>query len=384
MDDMNINRRDFIKTTGLVIAGAVGSRFKLSASRAFSVKQKDANWLLYDGQNMPFYSVALNHIDPASMMYDQNRNMWQEKYNNNIIKWLSEKVASEVKNFGFNSVGWVQEVVTRGKTNHRHSRNFTYEEYQALGMPYCHMLPFADFHQWEAETIYPDFYCQDFADWCDYIARAHCTRFANDPKLIGYFYLDVPTWIHTVKESAWKGPLFDPKKLETPAGKQELFELASQYYKITHDAIRRYDPNHLILGDRYNGQRPWAEEVVKAASQYVDVISVQHFGQPEEIKNDLNKFHQASEGLPVLLADSGVPNYHTWEQGFISNDYDRYARLTEMLQELNFCVGFHFCGAYQRNKVRKYGLLAPDESYSLAAQERIKLLNQQLIEARKQ
>jgi len=384
MDDMNINRRDFIKTTGLVIAGAVGSRFKLSASRAFSVKQKDANWLLYDGQNMPFYSVALNHIDPASMMYDQNRNIWQEKYNNNIIKWLSEKVASEVKNFGFNSVGWVQEVVTRGKTNHRHSRNFTYEEYQALGMPYCHMLPFADFHQWEAETIYPDFYCQDFADWCDYIARAHCTRFANDPKLIGYFYLDVPTWIHTVKESAWKGPLFDPKKLETPAGKQELFELASQYYKITHDAIRRYDPNHLILGDRYNGQRPWAEEVVKAASQYVDVISVQHFGQPEEIKNDLNKFHQASEGLPVLLADSGVPNYHTWEQGFISNDYDRYARLTEMLQELNFCVGFHFCGAYQRNKVRKYGLLAPDESYSLAAQERIKLLNQQLIEARKQ
>ncbi len=384
MDNLNINRRAFIKTTGLVIAGAVGSRFKLSASRAFSVKQKDANWLLYDAQNMPFYSVALNHIDPASMMYDQNRNIWQEKYNNNIIKWLSEKVASEVKNFGFNSVGWVQEVVTRGKTNHRHSRNFTYEEYQALGMPYCHMLPLADFHQWEAETIYPDFYSQDFADWCDYIARAHCTRFANDPKLIGYFYLDVPTWIHTVKESAWKGSLFDPKKLETPAGKQELFELASQYYKITHDAIRRYDPNHLILGDRYNGQRPWAEEVVKAASQYVDVISVQHFGQPEEIKNDLNKFHQASEGLPVLLADSGVPDYDTWEQGFISNDYDRYARLTEMLQELNFCVGFHFCGAYQRNKVRKYGLLAPDESYSPAAQERIKLLNQQLIEAREQ
>ena len=62
-------------------------------------------------------------------------------------------------------------------TAHRHSRNFTFEEYQWLGMPYCHMLPFADFHQWEAETRHPDLLSKDFEEWCDYVARAHCARF---------------------------------------------------------------------------------------------------------------------------------------------------------------------------------------------------------------
>ena len=32
----------------------------------------------------------------------------------------------------------------------------------------------------------------------------------DDPKLIGYFYIDCPTWIHTTQFTAWKGPLFDP------------------------------------------------------------------------------------------------------------------------------------------------------------------------------
>ena len=97
-----------------------------------------------------------------------------------------------------------QEVVTRGLRNHRHSRAFTYEEYQWLGLPYCHMLPFADFHQWEAETIYPDFASPEFAQWCDYVAREYCARMKDDPKLIGYFYVDCPTWIHTRPPSAWR------------------------------------------------------------------------------------------------------------------------------------------------------------------------------------
>lgn len=380
----NIARRDFVKLLSLSGLGFFLPELKAQSETLtyFHLIEKNGQWILIDPRGEPFYSLALNHIDPASLMYSENEAVWRDKYNNDIIQWLSQKVAPDLHAFGFNSVGWVQEVVTRGKTNHRHSRSFTYEEYQALDMPYCHMLPFADFHQWEAETIYPDFYSQDFADWCDYVARAHCTRYAHDPKLIGYFYLDCPSWIHTVKESDWKGPIFEPEKLKTEAGRQELFELASKYYQVTHDAIRRYDRNHLILGDRYNGQRPWAEEVVKAAANYTDVISVQHFGTAEAIKTDLQKFHKVSDGKPVLLADSGVPDYDTWEQGFFSNDYKRYAALTEMLQELNCCIGFHFCGAYMRNKVRKYGLLAPDESFNHHQQERIKEFNQDLIKVK--
>ena len=171
-------------------------------------------------------------------------------------RWLKESVAPDLRAWGFNSVGWTQEVVTRGLTNHRHSRAFTFEEYQWLGLPYCHQLPFADFHQWDAEVRHPDFHSPEWAEWCDYVAREHCARMKDDPKLIGYFYIDCPTWIHTGPENKWKGPLFDPEKLKTEAGRQELHALATTYYRTTHDAIRRYDPHHLILGRPLRGRPP--------------------------------------------------------------------------------------------------------------------------------
>jgi hypothetical protein len=119
-------------------------------------------------------------------------------------------VRPDLDAWGFNSVGWTQEVVTRGLSNHRHSRAFTWEEYQWLGLPDCHQLPFANFHQWEMETKNPQLDSPEFADWCDYVAREHCARMQDDPKLIGYFYLDCPTWIHTPPGTEWKGPMFDP------------------------------------------------------------------------------------------------------------------------------------------------------------------------------
>ena len=68
--------------------------------------------------------------------------------------------------------------------------------------------PFADFHQWEVETRNPDFASPEFAEWCDYVAREHCARMADDPKLIGYFYIDCPTWVHAPPLMAWKTSTF--------------------------------------------------------------------------------------------------------------------------------------------------------------------------------
>jgi hypothetical protein len=268
-------------------------------------------------------------------------------------RWLAERVRPDLLSWGFNTVGWVQEVVTRGLTNHRHSRNFTFEEYQWLDMPYCHMLPFADFHQWEAETKHPDFFSKDFEDWCDYVARAHCARFADDRKLIGYFYIDCPTWVHTRKPSEWKGPLFDPDDLETDSGRRRLTEMAGRYYKVTHDAIRRYDTNHLILGDRYEAAAPLPIEIVRAAAPYIDVISFQHFAQPEKIVENLAVWRERFD-LPTLVADC----CHATKSpdGYAHHNVSRYGTTLELLRKEPSCIGYHLCGAYIANRVRKRGL----------------------------
>jgi hypothetical protein len=268
-------------------------------------------------------------------------------------RWWKEAVAPDLRAWGFNSVGWTQEVVTRGLTNHRHSRAFTFEEYQWLGLPYCHQLPFADFHQWEAETRHPDFASAEFAEWCDYVARENCARMKDDPKLIGYFYMDCPTWIHTTNFTSWKGPLFDPEKLKTEAGRKELFNLATLWYRTTHDAIRRYDKHHLILGDRYEAGRPIAEEVIEAAKPFVDVLSFQHFAPPDKVAANLNRWH-AKTGKPVLHADGccqlKLPD------GGARHDAKGYADLLAALRATPGCVGFHLCGAYLRNECRKRAL----------------------------
>ncbi len=350
-----MTRRQHLKSLAVLLAGARGAFAQAaSSSRFFTVSQRGGRWWFVTPEGARFFSIALNHIDPSPLRYPQNGDLWHRRYGNSMERWLKESVAPDLRAWGFNSVGWTQEVVTRGPTNHRHSRAFTYEEYQWLGLPYCHQLPFADFHQWDAEVRHPNLASPEFADWCDYVAREHCARMAGDPKLIGYFYLDCPTWVHTRPENEWKGPFFDPAKLQTEAGRRELTDLATRYYRICHDAIRRYDPHHLILGDRYEAGRPLPEEVVRAALPYVDVLSFQHFAPVERVAANLARWHQFS-GKPVLVADTSVNVKQA--DGGQRHDGAGYAALLRRLRDVPGCVGLHLCGAYLRNEVRKRALL---------------------------
>jgi hypothetical protein len=218
------------------------------------------------------------------------------------------------------------------------------------------MLPFAELHQWERETRFPDFFSDEFAEWCDTVAREWCGRMVHDPHLIGYFYSDCPAWVHTFAPS-WareapnpKGPIFDPARLQTGEGRVELKRIATRYYQVTHDAIRRYDPNHLILGDRYDGAHLVPDELLLAAAPYVDVLSFQYFSDPQTIAADFERWHDLA-AKPVLLADA-IP------QG---GDPARYAEMMEMTRSVRGCLGWHVCGAYLTNRTRRYGFRSERE-----------------------
>jgi hypothetical protein len=348
-----MNRRHFLLSIAGTAASLSVARAAAAPSRVFTVAKCDGRWRFVTPEGEPFFSIGLNHIDPSPLRYPANADLWQRKYGNSMERWLKESVRPDLDAWGFNSVGWTQEVVTRGLTNHRHSRAFTFEEYQWLGLPYCHQLPFADFHQWDMEVKNPRLDSPEFADWCDYVARGHCARMKDDPKLIGYFYLDCPTWIHTRPGNEWKGPMFDPEKLKTEAGRKELHALATSYYRVTHEAIRRYDPHHLILGDRYEAGAPIADEVIEAAKPYVDVLSFQHFSTPEKVAENLRQWHRKT-GKPVLLADHAVSVKQP--DGSLCHSGQGYAETLQRLREVDGCVGYHLCGAYLRNECRKRGL----------------------------
>lgn len=326
-----------------------------NADGFFTLGRRNDHWWLVTPDGAPFFSVGLNHIDPASLHYPENIHIWRDKYGGSTTRWIEESVAPNLKRWGFNTVGWVQEVTVRLWS---HSRSFTNDEYRALDMPYCHMLPFTESHQWDQHTRHFDFRSSAWEEWADYVARSHCAELSEDRNLIGYFYSDCPTWIHDREYSKWRGPIFDPERLKTRAGRRELTELARQYYKTTHDAIRRYDPHHLIFGDRYEANRPIADEVVDASLPFVDVLSFQDFQEPV---SHLDEWHRKT-GKPVLLADAAKIKWLTEPGEFTPNDGQWYADTLGELFKNPGCIGFHLCGAYQRNKARRYGLLDEQES----------------------
>jgi hypothetical protein len=204
----SIDRRHFLRSSFAVGAGLAFGRFpnfagaseakttQLQPAGFFTLGQRDGHWWLIRPDGTPFYTMGLNHIDPASLRYPENIHLWRDKYAGSTLTWIKESVAPNLKDWGFNTVGWVQEVTVR---KWRHSRAFTGDEYRALAMPYCHLLPFMESHQWEKHTVHYDFRSEDWPQLCDYVARSHCAELSEDPNLIGYFYSDCPTWTHSLK-----------------------------------------------------------------------------------------------------------------------------------------------------------------------------------------
>ncbi len=101
-------------------------------------------------------------------------------------------------------------------------------------------------------------------------------------------------------------------------------------------------------------------EVVKAALPFVDVLSFQDFNNP--VKH-LDEWHKKT-GKPVLLADAAGVDWRS-QAFFKPNNGTWYADTLSALHKNPGCIGFHLCGAYQRNKSRRRGLLdemeAPDQ-----------------------
>ncbi|MEL6310917.1 MAG: agarase [Pseudomonadota bacterium] len=333
----------------------------------FTLGKRADRWVLLTPDRRPFFSVGLNHIDSSPLRYPENLQRWIDRYGNDTARWIAESVGPNLRSWGFNSVGWVQEVSVM---KHAHTPSFTLEEYRALDMPYCHLLPFIETHQWNTWHRNRDLFGSDFEDWCDYVARDQCARLKDEPNLIGYFYSDCPTWVHTRPETEWRGPMFDPQRLESDAGRQELSELADHYYRVTHDAIRRYDPHHLILGDRYEANAPLPMEVVRSAEPYVDVLSFQDFNRPVE---HLADWHSRT-GKPVLMADGAAECGRIEDKTghyrcgcYAKVDGTWYAEVVQGLLDSPGTVGAHLCGAYIRNRHRGRGLIDESEQPDTAA-----------------
>jgi hypothetical protein len=122
------------------------------------------------------------------------------------------------------------------------------------------------------------------------------------------------------------------------------------YFELTSAAIRKHDPNHLVLGPRMHGPFLKSASVMRAAAKFVDVLAlnVYNYWTPPP---DLMAMWMAESGKPFLVTewytkgeDAGFPN--TSGAGWnVPTQRDRgwfYQNFTLALLEAGNCVGWHW------------------------------------------
>ena len=163
----------------------------------------------------------------------------------------------------------------------------------------------------------PDVYSEQFEKTADRDAAAQCAPRKNDPWLLGYFIANEPPW--PGRESLVVDMILDAKASaiqheakaflaqgDTPERrKQFIYRAFNKFLEVTTAAIRRHDPNHLILGLRFGGGVPPAEML--RACQAFDVYSLNVYSTEVSVKN-MQEIYRVT-GRPILIGEFhfGVP-----------------------------------------------------------------------------
>jgi hypothetical protein len=138
-------------------------------------------------------------------------------------------------------------------------------------------------------------------------------------------------------------PDLGPDTAATPASRPASSLTWPAYYRTAVEAIRRQDPHHLVLGDRYGTQAGVPDTVLDAMAPHVDVLSVQTLPGarplPHRHRLRADRPLATADRLPVLIADTG--NWCGWvenpHRGFGLNDpwEEPYGDLLSAVAETN-------------------------------------------------
>ena len=226
---------------------------------------------------------------------------------------------------------------------------------------------------WEGYPYnFPRVFDPEFDVYVENVLSA-ASNYKNDKYLIGYFIDNEIPWkpwalemcltkwgaddICHQKAQAWldarKGrtgcTIADATNTDKNAFTAYCYEVYLQ--KVT-TALRKYDPNHLFLGDRFN---QWNyelvnEEMFKTAGKYVDVVSINHYQKWQPDQAAIRNWATWS-GKPFMVTefytkgvDSGMGN--TSGAGWlVKTQGDRglfYQNFVNELLKSKVCVGWHW------------------------------------------
>ncbi|MDQ0116090.1 chitobiase/beta-hexosaminidase C-terminal domain-containing protein [Paenibacillus harenae] len=313
---------------------------------------------------------------------------------------IYSEAAVRIRKWGFNSAG-----------------GFSPEKYgNGNNLPYVKMLPLSSMSWAKIDGISLfDIFAPDAVTKLDAAFAKAVTPSKDDPMLIGYFidneyeyhkfYSHVPKlkaseaaikghWVKRLKDkyqeiykfnSEW-GTSFESfeelKEAELPIETSQAWRDMDAFFRYYLDTFygtvsrlyRKYDPNHLLLGDRWL-TTPFHNEkfrsvMAEVEGKYVDVISINYYSYNLD-RDLLNDVYTKSGGKPILISEFG---FGTTEQGLdpllqnsAENQFQRgtrYRNFVEAAASLDNIVGAHVFNYVDQAALGRYWEGAWGERYN--------------------
>lgn len=223
----------------------------------------------------------------------------------------AEQTAGRLKEWGFNALGASCSEELRG-------RGLAHCEFLGIGEKFCAQGGDHALGAFEGipGTAFPNVFHPDFGRFCDELAAKTCAPQKDTPSLFGYFFDNELAWWGRGSSSAG---LYDAA-LAMPPGSHarvaaesaqdsgDFVRLAARRYFVTiATAIRRHDPNHLLLGCRFAGLDTAHRAVWEEAGKVCDVVTFNQYPWVDLIE----RAAYLSSSSPVRIADAFAER-HDW------------------------------------------------------------------------
>lgn len=216
----------------------------------------------------------------------------------------------------------------------------------------------------------------NFVTFCDERAAKNMPLYVDNPNFLGYtldnelpmqadmiydymsispakevnYYSYACTWYWLVQMTGKENPTADDITPEL----EQLFRgfVWDRYYYVTTNAVRKYDPNHMILGTRFLTVVKNAPWVLRFSAEYLDCITINWYSAWEPQAENIYIFAQNAD-VPFMVTEfyakaeeneDGLKN--TSGAGFFvktqQDRADHYQSFTLRLLEAKNCVGWHW------------------------------------------
>ncbi|RMD80880.1 MAG: hypothetical protein D6820_06105 [Lentisphaerae bacterium] len=358
--------------------------------------------------NEPVFISGVNHIGDGSIYPLElkkrfgSRKEWRRSVANNIRRWKFHALgpapaAHAPANHQLAPEDYQSQLIV--------TSDWTPEEYAELDIPFFYMIQLPGYEEMKPWTFQGDLFSDEFARSIDERCRYPCSQLRENPNLIGYFFCHNPPWSifsygfegccadwistllqppNTPARHQWKllmqrlygslecysqvyAPIesFDdiltmPYPLRGIGSAAKMREdmrafsilMAERWYSLWHQAIRRYDPYHLICGDRLTAHRSVIPEyILPVMDPYIDLLAVNMMAPPQQTMENLRSTFMVWE-KPILIADCGARPYDGQLKSghWVKSDRDvgRFLRAHyELAIQHPSLVGLLWCGYWE-------------------------------------